>query len=165
MGCFQVFEDHEGIEADIRRRLAGLGGGPEARSSGQRPLCWWSPPAPPSGAPSRPPAAPPCCPGIRLWPSWRSRPPAPSAMAQAHATPSPCPAGPGTGFGWPSSGSWSPSRGRWWSVRNSRGGSLPAPPPRRRWQWLGPFCCWGSLRSSSPPRPRKAPGRDPGSAP
>ena len=37
MGCFQVFEDHEGIEADIRRRLAGLGGGPEARSSGQRP--------------------------------------------------------------------------------------------------------------------------------
>ena len=37
MGCFQVFEDHEGIEADILRRLAGLGGRPEARSAGQRP--------------------------------------------------------------------------------------------------------------------------------
>ena len=37
MGCFQVFEDYEGIEADILRRLAGLGGRPEARSAGQRP--------------------------------------------------------------------------------------------------------------------------------
>lgn len=37
MGCFQVFEDHEGIEADILRRLAGLGGRPEARSASQRP--------------------------------------------------------------------------------------------------------------------------------
>ena len=37
MGCFQVFEDHEGIEADILRRLSGLGGRPEARSAGQRP--------------------------------------------------------------------------------------------------------------------------------
>lgn len=37
MGCFQVFEDHEGIEADLLRRLAVLGGRLEARSAGQRP--------------------------------------------------------------------------------------------------------------------------------
>ena len=153
MGCFQVFEDHEGIEADILRRLAGLGGRPDLPVSG--PPCWWSPPAPPSAVPSQPPAAPPCCPGIRPCQSWNSRPPAPSAMAQAPATPSPSPAGPWTGFGWPFSGSWSPSRDRWWSGRSSPGVSLPGPPPRRRWQWPGPFCCWGSPRSSSPPPPSK----------
>ena len=37
MGWFQVFEDHEGIEADLLRRLAVLGGRLEARSAGQRP--------------------------------------------------------------------------------------------------------------------------------
>ena len=50
MGCFQVFEDHEGIEADILRRLAGLGGRPEAAPAGagtpgrQRRQLWLRPP-------------------------------------------------------------------------------------------------------------------------
>ena len=44
MGCFQVFEDHEGIEADLLRRLAVLGGRLEARSAGQRPALLVLPP-------------------------------------------------------------------------------------------------------------------------
>ena len=153
MGCFQVFEDHEGIEADILRRLAGLGGRPEARSAGQRPALLVVSPR----AALRGPIAAACRTALLIRPcqSWNSRPPAPSAMAQAPATPSPSPAGPWTGFGWPFSGSWSPSRDRWWSGRSSPGVSLPGPPPRRRWQWPGPFCCWGSPRSSSPPPPSK----------
>ena len=59
MGCFQVFEDHEGIEADILRRLAGLGGRPEARSAGQRPaLLVVSPRRPPRSHRSRLPHRP-----------------------------------------------------------------------------------------------------------
>ncbi len=158
MGCFQVFEDHEGIEADLLRP------GPLFWAAGWRPAppvsgppCWWSPPAPLSAAPSQPPAAPPCCPGIRPCRSWSSRQPAPSAMVQAPATPSLSPAGPETGCGWPSSGNWSPFRGRWWSGRSSPGGSLPASHPRRPWQWPEPFCCWGSPRNSSPPPSHKIP--------
>ena len=154
MGCFQVFEDHEGIEADIRRRLAGLGGGPEARSSGQRPALLVVSPRAALRSPITAACRTALLPGDPPLPSWRSRPPAPSAMAQAHATPSPCPAGPGTGFGWPSSGSWSPSRGRWWSVRNSRGGS-PRLLPQAALAVAGALLLLGISRAALLPAPEK----------
>ena len=64
MGCFQVFEDHEGIEADLLRSARCSGrqaGGPLCRSAA-RPA-GGLPPAPLSAAPSQPPAAPPLLPG------------------------------------------------------------------------------------------------------
>lgn len=156
MGCFQVFEDHEGIEADLLRRLAVLGGRLEAALPVSGRPCWWSSPAPLSAAPSQPPAAPPCCPGIRPCRSWSSRQPAPSAMVQAPATPSLSPAGPETGCGWPSSGNWSPFRGRWWSGRSSPGGSLPASHPRRPWQWPAALLLLGSPGTALLPPPIKS---------
>lgn len=60
MGCFQVFEDHEGIEADILRRLAGLGGqagGPLCRSAA-RPAGGLPPRRPPRSHRSRLPHRP-----------------------------------------------------------------------------------------------------------
>ena len=155
MGCFQVFEDHEGIEADILRRLAGLGGRPEARSAGQRPALLVVSPR----AALRGPIAAAC--RTALLPG---DPPLPELELQAASAVS-YGAGPRNTLTISSRTvdrlwvalqrelvTWA---ARWWSGRSSPGVSLPGPPPRRRWQWPGPFCCWGSPRSSSPPPPSK----------
>ena len=154
MGCFQVFEDHEGIEADILRRLAGLGGRPEARSAGQRPALLVVSPAPPSAVPSQPPAAPPCCPGIRPCQSWNSRPPAPSAMAQAPQHPHHLQPDRGPALGGPSAGA---------GHRPGTGGGAAGVPlaslswglPQAALAVAGALLLLGIPRSSSPPPPSK----------
>lgn len=156
MGCFQVFEDHEGIEADILRRLAGLGGRPEARSAGQRPaLLVVSPRAAlrgPIAAACRTALLPgdPPLPELELQAGqrrqlWRRPPQHPH-----HLQPDRGPA-----LGGPSAGAGHRPGTGGGAAGVPLGVSLPGPPPRRRWQWPGPFCCWGSPRSSSPPPPSK----------
>ena len=77
--------------------------------------------------------------------------------------PSPFPAWRGTGCAWPSSGSWSPWAGRWWSSRSWCSPSLPAPPPAlsgRRGHSAAPGCAAGGAAGAAPPpgvRPAKRP--------
>ena len=84
--------------------------------------------------------------------------------------PSPFPAWRGTGCAWPSSGSWSPWAGRWWSSRSWCSPSLPAPPPAlsgRRGHSAAPGCAAGGAAGAAPlpgvrpakrPRNRAVPG-------
>lgn len=62
----------------------------------------------------------------------------------------------GTGCAWPSSGSWSPWAGRWWSSRSWCSPSLPAPPPCPFWPPRALCCSWvcrrRSCRRGSAPR-------------
>ena len=62
--------------------------------------------------------------------------------------PSPFPAWRGTGCAWPSSGSWSPWAGRWWSSRSWCSPSLPAPPPCPFWPPRALCCSWVCRRRS-----------------
>ena len=105
MGCFQVFEDHEGIEADILRRSPiGAGRRPALPVSGPA-LLVVSPRCPPRSHRSRLPHRP----AARDPPPARLELRAASAVSYGAgpATPSPSPAGPWTGFGRHFSGSWS----------------------------------------------------------
>mgnify|MGYP002241490004 CR=1 FL=1 len=56
--------------------------------------------------------------------------------------------GGGTGCAWPSSGSWSPWAGRWWSSRSWCSPSLPAPPPCPFWPPRALCCSWVCRRRS-----------------
>ena len=137
-----MIEEQEGIEADILRRLARHG-----RSLGQIPtaghpaLLVVSPRAAARGGgrPERCRMA--LLPGDAPLPGWD---------LQAASAASPCPAGRGGSCGWPSSGSWSPSRARWWTGRSSLGCWTTAPPPSPPWRWPAPSSCWASRRNSSP---------------
>ena len=152
MGPFQVIEEQEGIEADILRRLARHG-----RSLGQIPTA--DPPRPAGGLPKG---------GGPRGRTARALPHGPAAgghhppgmgppggqrrqlRLRPQKTPSLCPAGRGGSCGWPSSGSWSPSRARWWTGRSSPGCWTTAPPPSPPWRWREPSSCWASRRTSSP---------------
>ena len=157
MGCFQVFEDHEGIEADLLRRLAVLGGRLEARSAGQRPALLVVSPR----AALRGPIAAACrtalLPGIRPCRSWSSRQPAPSAMVQAPATPSLSPAGPETGCGWPLQRELVTVQGQVVERQEFPWRLSPGFPPQAALAVAGALLLLGVPRNSSPPPSHKIP--------
>ena len=158
MGCFQVFEDHEGIEADILRRLAGLGGRPEARSAGQRPALLVVSPQrrPPRSHRSRLPHRP-AARGSAPARAGNSRPPAPSAMAQA----------PGNTLTISSrtvDRLWVALQRELVTVQGQvvERQEFPWPslsrglPPRRRWQWPGPSAAGDPPGAARRPLPVKS---------
>ena len=159
MGCFQVFEDHEGNGGGPAPPAAVLGGRLEARSAGSaaRPAGGLPPPL------SRGPIAAACrtalLPGIRP-PAGAGAPGSQRRQLWCRPPQHPHYLQPDRDRLWMALQRElvTVQGGRWWSGRSSPGGSLPASHPRRL---LGsgrePFCCWGPPGTALSSLPIKIP--------